>query len=423
MWVRSDRQGRSVQTYEGRAVGDRAKHLAELYETHSLRALRFAYVLTGVREVAEDLVQEAFLRTFGRLETLREEEAFPGYLRQTVLNLARAYFRRRRIERLAVGRHALLARTPQGDQPDIEERESLWRAIHRLPTGSGRPWSSATTRICPRMNRPRLSERQWPRSKPSSHGGRDGFEWSSNHEEVEPMKDVDVELRRVMRERAAIITSAPPLPGTLAGPRRGLRLSKGRRPAMIVAVAAAIGLGAGVAVSQVLDSPEPPTVTPVTERFVVASGETPEGPWKLTAYRAELAGQWWTGSGFEHDVRTAWCLDLDAPGVEGPGDPPTQRANACTFEGEEGTIEPINISARHPEFNESEALVYGEVSSEVVSLDVGRAGGQRLQATIVRAPAEWDLPVDYYFAFISGRGKVDLVARDSNGEVLEEQHI
>lgn len=122
-----------MQTFEGRAVRDRERQLAELYEAHALRALRLAYVLTGVREVAEDLVQEAFLRAFGRLDTLREEQAFPGYLRQTVLNLARAHFRRRRIERLAVRRHALLAGSLQGVQPDVEQREGLWRGLQRLP--------------------------------------------------------------------------------------------------------------------------------------------------------------------------------------------------------------------------------------------------------------------------------------------------
>jgi RNA polymerase sigma-70 factor (sigma-E family) len=124
--------GPSVQTFEGRAVREQ-EHLAELYEAHALRALRLAYVLTGVRDVAEDLVQEAFLRAFDRLDTLREQEAFPGYLRQTVLNLARAYFRRRSLERLSLRRQAQLARNLQGDQPDIEQRESLWRALHRLP--------------------------------------------------------------------------------------------------------------------------------------------------------------------------------------------------------------------------------------------------------------------------------------------------
>lgn len=122
-----------MQTFEGRAVSDREQHLAELYEAHALRALRFAYVLTGVREVAEDLVQEAFLRAFDRLDTLRERDAFPGYLRQTVLNLARAHFRRQWIERLSLRRHALLAGSPHGVPPDIEQREGLWRALQRLP--------------------------------------------------------------------------------------------------------------------------------------------------------------------------------------------------------------------------------------------------------------------------------------------------
>jgi hypothetical protein len=238
-----------------------------------------------------------------------------------------------------------------------------------------------------------------------------------------PMKDVEVELRRVMREKTAAITSVPTLPGPLSDRRRDRWLGRGRRRTVVIGLAATLALGTGVALSQVLDDPEPPTVTPVTERLVVASGETAEGPWQLTAYRAELEGQWRTDGGFEYGVRTAWCLDLDGPAVEDQADPPTQGANACTFEGQDDTIEPIGLSARHPSFDDDQALVYGTVSSDVVSLDLERDGGQRVDATIVRAPVEWEVPVDYFFAFISGDGKVDLVARASNGEVLEEQRI
>jgi RNA polymerase sigma-70 factor (sigma-E family) len=124
--------GPGVQTFEGRAVG-KQEHLSELYAAHALRALRLAYILTGIREVAEDLVQEAFLRVFDRLDTLREQEAFPGYLRQTVLNLARAHFRRRAVERLSLRRHALVAGTVDGEPPDVEQRDRLWRALQRLP--------------------------------------------------------------------------------------------------------------------------------------------------------------------------------------------------------------------------------------------------------------------------------------------------
>jgi RNA polymerase sigma-70 factor (sigma-E family) len=125
--------GTIVQTFEGGAVRERERHLTELYEVHALRALRLAYILTGVREVAEDLVQEAFLRSFDHLETLREQEAFPGYLRQTILNLARAHFRRKKLEGLSLRRLALLTGSVRGDPPDVEQRESLWRALQQLP--------------------------------------------------------------------------------------------------------------------------------------------------------------------------------------------------------------------------------------------------------------------------------------------------
>lgn len=121
-----------------RAVEDRAgsgneEHLGELYEAHALKAFRFAYMLTGTREVAEDLVQEAFLRAFDQLASLREREAFPGYLRTTILNVARGYFRRHRIERLSLRRLALFDRSAAAPPPDVGDRERLWRALQRLP--------------------------------------------------------------------------------------------------------------------------------------------------------------------------------------------------------------------------------------------------------------------------------------------------
>jgi RNA polymerase sigma-70 factor (sigma-E family) len=105
----------------------------ELYQAHALGAVRFAFVLTGDRDVAEDLVQEGFLRTAERLEGLREPEAFSGYLRTTILNLARAHFRRQRIQRLALGRYASTADRREIPPPAIDERDHLWQALQRLP--------------------------------------------------------------------------------------------------------------------------------------------------------------------------------------------------------------------------------------------------------------------------------------------------
>ena len=48
------------------------RRLAELYQQHAGEAIRFAYLLTGDRHAAEDLVQDAFLRLFGRFQDLRK---------------------------------------------------------------------------------------------------------------------------------------------------------------------------------------------------------------------------------------------------------------------------------------------------------------------------------------------------------------
>jgi len=122
-----------MKRVEEPAVSDDEGYLGELYEAHALWAFRFAYMLAGAREVAEDLVQEAFLRVFDRLEALREPDAFPGYLRATILNAARGHFRRQRIERVTLRRVGRLGQGPTVPPPDVGERDRLWLALQRLP--------------------------------------------------------------------------------------------------------------------------------------------------------------------------------------------------------------------------------------------------------------------------------------------------
>ena len=73
--------------------------LSELYVAYAPDALRLAFLLTGDRALAEDLVQDAFVRLVGRLRHLREPEAFWAYLRRMIVNLATSHFRHRRVER------------------------------------------------------------------------------------------------------------------------------------------------------------------------------------------------------------------------------------------------------------------------------------------------------------------------------------
>ena len=106
--------------------------LADLYARHAGEAIRLAYMLTGDRRLAEDLVQDAFVRLAGRLVHLRDPAAFDAYLRRTVVNLTNSYFRRKRLERAYVRRTAAEP-LRNADAPDTDRRAELWRDLQRLP--------------------------------------------------------------------------------------------------------------------------------------------------------------------------------------------------------------------------------------------------------------------------------------------------
>ena len=84
--------------------------LSDMYTRHAPDCLRLAYLLTGDRALAEDLVQDAFVRVSGRFVHLRNPQAFGHYLQRTVVNLTKNHFRRRSIERSYLER--------QGRQPE-----------------------------------------------------------------------------------------------------------------------------------------------------------------------------------------------------------------------------------------------------------------------------------------------------------------
>lgn len=103
--------------------------LAALYEAHAPAALRLAYLIAGNSAEAEDLVHDAIVRMAGRFEDLRDEAAFPAYLRRAIVNLAASGARRRRIEREWRSRQSEVIVLPH----DPGRRDEIWRALVRLP--------------------------------------------------------------------------------------------------------------------------------------------------------------------------------------------------------------------------------------------------------------------------------------------------
>jgi RNA polymerase sigma factor (sigma-70 family) len=74
----------------------RPPSLEDLFREQYGAAVRLAYLLTGSRAVAEDVVQDSFVRLHGHWNRVQQPTA---YLRATVVNACRAYHRRARRER------------------------------------------------------------------------------------------------------------------------------------------------------------------------------------------------------------------------------------------------------------------------------------------------------------------------------------
>ena len=118
-----------------RTTGADPGRLGELYLQHADGAIRLAYLLTGDMALAEDLVQDAFVKLAGRLVHLRDPGAFDAYLRRTIVNLSNSHFRRRRVERGYLQRtrgdleaHAVVT----GGERAVEDRDEVWTALRRV---------------------------------------------------------------------------------------------------------------------------------------------------------------------------------------------------------------------------------------------------------------------------------------------------
>lgn len=102
-----------------------------LFQQHARKVFQTAYLITGDRAVAEDVMQEAFVQTFRSIGALRAPAAFSAWLYRTVVRQARRVAGRERLQRGT----ALLDFEPAVDdhQDQAVLRQMLWEAIGHLP--------------------------------------------------------------------------------------------------------------------------------------------------------------------------------------------------------------------------------------------------------------------------------------------------
>jgi RNA polymerase sigma-70 factor (sigma-E family) len=120
-----------TQASEAATEGPRGGGLEDVYVRHAPAAMRLAYFLTGDRELAGDLVQDAFVKLAGRFRHVRVPDAFDAYLRRTIVNLFTSHLRRLRLERRELRRERSAPSSHR--DPDVAERDAMWTAVLTLP--------------------------------------------------------------------------------------------------------------------------------------------------------------------------------------------------------------------------------------------------------------------------------------------------
>lgn len=92
--------------------------------------LRTAYLLTGNRADAEDLLQTTFAKTFLAWDKIRDRQALDGYVRRAMVNTQTSFWRRKKPEAL----YGDVPDAPGHDgHADSDLHDALWTALAQLP--------------------------------------------------------------------------------------------------------------------------------------------------------------------------------------------------------------------------------------------------------------------------------------------------
>ena len=109
------------------AADDRDARIRALFEEHYDGLCRLAYLITGNAAQAEELVMDAFMRTFASWRRIRDLDRADAYLRRAVVNLSRSRLRRLRTEQQS----PTFVHRPM--DPDADDAQVVWDAVRALP--------------------------------------------------------------------------------------------------------------------------------------------------------------------------------------------------------------------------------------------------------------------------------------------------
>ncbi|HSO24753.1 MAG TPA: sigma-70 family RNA polymerase sigma factor [Chondromyces sp.] len=136
MTARRDDAGPAPSSLVARAAAGDVGAFEELYRDHVGRSYALCLRMTGDAQLAEELVQESFVRAWQKLRSFRGESAFSTWLHRVTVNVVLAHLRG--AGRREVGDGGAAAEDlaePPAPTPNPAAAIDLERAIGTLPDG------------------------------------------------------------------------------------------------------------------------------------------------------------------------------------------------------------------------------------------------------------------------------------------------
>jgi len=109
----------------------------ELYQLYSKAMYNIAYRISNNQEDAEDILQDAFVSAFNRLDSFRGDSSFGAWLKKIVVNKSINFIKKKRldIDPLDEGTYEAHLDNPYDDDDLVMNVDRIRNAIQKLPDG------------------------------------------------------------------------------------------------------------------------------------------------------------------------------------------------------------------------------------------------------------------------------------------------
>ena len=108
----------------------------EIYKLYSKAMFNICFRILGNKEVAEDVLQEAFVNAFQNIRSYRGKASFGAWLKKIVVNKAISHLRKQRMNLVELDDHYEIQEDNDHDDLDLVLKvEMIREAIQKLPNG------------------------------------------------------------------------------------------------------------------------------------------------------------------------------------------------------------------------------------------------------------------------------------------------